>query len=113
MNTLNRCVVCKRLLDNNTEGFTCDRISCERAYKSKTILSERNKQFKEFFEGKTPTEENYKEYFFLANLETDYQKFLTPGNSTSRRMWYILNIASVHNDWTDEFGRKYHGELNN
>ena len=112
MNTLNRCVVCKRLLVNESEGFTCDRLSCERSYKSKTSLNERYLQFREFFADKTPTEENYYDFFILANLEKDYQNFLTPGNSTKRRMWFALNIASVHNEWKDEFGRKYHGEVN-
>ena len=75
MNTLNRCVVCKRLLVNESEGFTCDRLSCERSYKSKTSLNERYLQFREFFADKTPTEENYYDFFILANLEKDYQNF--------------------------------------
>lgn len=108
MNTLNRCVVCKRLLENNPEGFTCDRVSCTRAYKSKSSLSERYQQYREFFLERKPTEENYKEFLELTDLEKDYKKFLIPGNTTSRRMWYLLNIATVHDNWTDEYGRKFH-----
>lgn len=110
MNTLNRCVVCKRLLENASEAFTCDNVTCQRAYKSKTSLAERYAQFRDFFSENAPTEENYIKFFELANLESDYQRFLRPGNNTSRRMWFTLNIASVHADWKDELGRKYFGE---
>lgn len=105
------CIFCKKKDEqaNNTKyGWVCNHTDCQTAYKNRLALDARFQQWLSFFLTHDNSEDSYKEYFELANLESAFQKTQMPlvalGQTTSRRSWFQHNISSVHG-WVDEFNR--------
>jgi len=95
----------------------CYRESCKQSIEMRKTLIECIKEFKEFFTGKIPTEEVYREYLESVGLEEKYRNFAYSRDDRqppkcTRRVWFQLNTAQSHHEWADEFDRHWAG-INN
>ena len=106
---INKCIICKN--PTKPDDVLCERARCQDAITTRKNLVESIKHYTEFFRGKTPTDELYKQYLEAVGLEENYKKFAydtEDGNpKLTRRVWFVTNVAQCHVEWPDEFGRLY------
>src|SRR5574337_1147722 len=97
---INRCLICKYPMPETSEDAICERLSCQNSLQAKSDLVARIKQYKDFWDGKPKTEDNYKAYLIESNEEKNYQAFLNqkPGLMVPRRIWHYLNVIDCHQD---------------
>jgi len=112
-----KCIVCKSILPLDLEDSVCHRSNCKTTVEIRKDLIDHIIYFKAFFAGKPITEELYREYLESVGLEERYRRFAYPHNGNksykvSRRVWFQTNIAQVHHEWSDEFGRPWVGVNN-
>lgn len=104
---MNQCSICRRSISKDSMEMVCQRVDCLSLYTNQQALNSRIEEYRIFFQDKVPSEINYEEFLKKINLEDRYQKFHVYSPNTSRRVWFNFNIASVHHEWKDEFGRKF------
>jgi len=110
------CEVCRCKLDLNSETTICDKNYCKNVSVIRKDLRGRIAVYVEHFKGRIPSELAYKEYLEKIGLEERYRTFASIVDEDSipkcsRRVWFQMNIASVHQLWPDEEG-KFKGDVN-
>ena len=106
------CTICHKGLAENYEPLVCANERCQLINEARTGLSSQINQFKDFWNGKVPNQENYREYLILIGKEDSYQEYILDMQqrgfeAPTRRVYFQLNHASVHVGWPDEFGRPF------
>ena len=106
------CTICHKRLAENYEPLVCAKERCQLINEARTGLSSQINQFKDFWNGKVPNQENYREYLILIGKEDSYQEYILDMQqrgfeAPTRRVYFQLNHASVHASWPDEFGRPF------